>query len=93
MRLHIERTREFYDYKGWRGFGLQNDGFDGISVKAGEKYDFSAFMRNVTGAAKNVRVALVEQKPGWPPADPKVLAEAYFKVEADSWQFTLYPGT
>ena len=86
MRLHIERTREFYDYKGWRGFGLQNDGFDGISVKAGEKYDFSAFMRNVTGAAKNVRVALVEQKPGWPPADPKVLAEAYFKVEADSWQ-------
>ena len=86
MRLHIERTREFYDYKGWRGFGLQNDGFDGISVKAGEKYDFSAFMRNVTGAAKNVRVALVEQKPGWPPADPKVLAEAYFKVEAGTWQ-------
>lgn len=42
MRLHVERTREFYDYKGWRGFGLQNDGFDGISVKAGAKYDFSA---------------------------------------------------
>ena len=86
MRLHVERTKEFYDYKGWRGFGLQNDGFDGISVKAGEKYDFSAFMRNVKGDAKTVRVALVEQKPGWPPADPKLLAEACFKVEAGNWQ-------
>ncbi len=35
MRLHIERVKEYYDYKGWKGFGLQNDGFDGISVKAG----------------------------------------------------------
>ena len=86
MRLHIERTKEFYDYKGWRGFGIQNDGFDGISVKAGEKYDFSAFMRNVKGDAKTVRVALVEQKPGWPPSDPRLLAEAYFKVEAGTWQ-------
>ena len=86
MRLHVERTKEFYDYKGWRGFGLQNDGFDGISVKAGEKYDFSAFMRNVKGAAKNVRVALVEQAPGWPPAEPKLLAEACIKVEAGNWQ-------
>ena len=86
MRLHIERTKEFYDYKGWRGFGIQNDGFDGISVKVGEKYDFSAFMRNVKGDAKTVRIALVEQKAGWPPADPKLLAEACFKVEAGNWQ-------
>lgn len=43
MRLHIERVKEYYDYKGWKGFGLQNDGFDGFSVKARAKYDFSAF--------------------------------------------------
>lgn len=43
MRLNIERTKEYYDYNGWKGFGIQNDGFDGIPVKAGAKYDFSAF--------------------------------------------------
>ena len=86
MRLHIERTREFYDFKGWRGFGLQNDGFDGITVKAGEKYDFSAFLRNVKGDAKEVRVALVHQEPGWPPKDPTVLAETTLNVNDGNWK-------
>ena len=45
MRLHAERTREFYDYNGWRGYGIQNDGFGGMVVKAGQKYDFSVFLR------------------------------------------------
>ncbi|MCR5642209.1 MAG: alpha-N-arabinofuranosidase [Prevotella sp.] len=85
MRLHTERTREFHDYKGWKGFGLQNDGFDGISVKAGEKYDFSAFMRNI-GNAKQVRIALVAQRQGWPPRDPRLLAEATLNVDAKDWK-------
>ena len=84
MRLHVERTREFYDYKGWRGFGLENDGFDGISVKAGANYDFSAFMRNIKGDAKQVRVALVEPQ-GWG-KDPKLLAEAIISAGAGVWQ-------
>ena len=71
MRLHTERVKEYYDYKGWKGFGLQNDGFDGISVKAGEKYDFSVFLRNVNGGAKQVRVTLVEMQAGWPPKDQR----------------------
>ena len=41
MRLHVERVKEYYDYKGWKGYGLENQGFDGIPVKAGAKYDFS----------------------------------------------------
>ncbi len=86
MRLHTERVKEYFDYKGWKGFGLQNDGFDGISVKAGEKYDFSAFMRNVNGGAKKVRVALVEQPQGWPPREPKLLAEAVIDVNDNSWK-------
>ena len=86
MRLHTERVKEYYDYKGWKGFGIQNDGFDGISVKAGEKYDFSAFMRNVTGGAKQVRVVLVEQLPGWPPKDPKLLAETVINVSDNAWK-------
>ena len=64
MRLHVERSKEFYDYKGWKGFGLQNDGFDGISVKNGAKYDFSMRLANVDGA-KQVRVESLNiwQKP------------------------------
>ena len=84
MRLNIERTKEFYDYKGWKGFGLQNQGFDGISVKAGAKYDFSVFLRNVKGEAKQVRIALVEPQ-GWG-KDPKVLADATISVSGQSWK-------
>ena len=42
MRLFIERVGHYYDYKGWTGYGLQNDGFDGIPLKAGASYHFSA---------------------------------------------------
>jgi len=84
MRLHIERTREFKDYAGWRGFGIQNDGFDGISVKGGEKYDFSAFFRNIKGDAKQVRICLVEPQ-GWN-KDPKLLAEATLTVDSKNWK-------
>ena len=86
MRLHCERANQYYDYTGWTGFGIQNDGFDGISVKAGEKYDFSAFMRNVKGNAKQVRVVLVEPTKGWPPKDPKLLAETTFDVSNGDWK-------
>ena len=87
MRLHTERVKEYSDYRGWKGFGIQNDGFDGFSVKAGAKYDFSAFFRNI-GDAKQVRVVLVEEQPrqGWMPRDPKLLAEAVFDVSSTSWK-------
>ena len=89
MRLHTERAKEFYDYKGWKGYGLQNDGFDGISVKAGEKYDFSAFMRTASSAQQmQVRVALVAQQAqrGWMPRDPRLLAETTFTVNNKNWK-------
>ena len=85
MRLHTERAKEYYDYKGWTGFGIQNDGFDGISVKAGAQYDFSVFFRNI-GGAKKVRVALVEAQQGWPPRDPKLLADVTFDVDGSAWK-------
>jgi alpha-L-arabinofuranosidase len=84
MRLHIERVKEYYDYQGWKGFGLQNDGFEGIDVKAGARYDFSAFLRNMEGGAKQVRVALVEPQ-GWN-KDPKLLADASFTVTDGTWK-------
>ena len=84
MRLHIERAKEYYDYTGWKGYGIQNDGFDGFSVKAGAKYDFTAFLRNVEGGDKKIRVALVEPK-GWG-KDPKLLGEAIVDLRSTVWQ-------
>ena len=83
MRLHTERVKEFYDYAGWKGFGLENGGFDGISVKAGAKYDFSVFFRNF-GDAKQLRVVLGVPQ-GWG-KDPKLLAEATLDVSGDVWK-------
>ena len=84
MRLHVERVREFYDYDGWKGFGLENDGFDGISVKAGAKYDFSAFFRNSSEAKRmQVRVALVVPQ-GWGKS-PKLLADTTMQITSEFW--------
>ena len=83
LRLHTERVKEYYDYKGWKGYGIQNDGFNGIAVKAGAKYDFSAFLRT-TGGAKQVRVALVKPAQGRG-QENVLLAEATFSVDDTSW--------
>ena len=83
MRLHTERVKEYYDYAGFKGFGLENSGFDGIAVKAGAKYDFSAFFRNF-GVTKQVRVVLGVPQ-GWG-KDPKVLAEATINVAEAEWK-------
>ena len=83
MRLHAERVKEYSDYKGWKGYGIENEGFSGISVKGGAMYDFSVFLRNY-GPAKQIRIALVEQQ-GWG-KDPKLLAEAFITADAKNWQ-------
>ena len=83
MRLHTERVKEYSDYKGWKGYGIENEGFSGISVKSGAIYDFSVFLRNY-GQAKQIRIALVEPQ-GWG-KDPKLLAEAFITADAKNWQ-------
>ena len=91
MRLSIERVKEYYDYKGWKGVGLENNGFDGISVKAGAKYDFSVFLRNVKGGEKQVRIALVEPQ-GWG-KDHKLLAETTLSLENEVGTWKKYEAT
>lgn len=99
MRLNVERVGHYYDYNGWTGFGLANNGFDGINVKEGEKYDFSVFMRNV-GDNKGKKVRIVLSAPV-APRDPSVhgqqgagrpmfrmpeaIAEAEITVNEDRW--------
>jgi len=83
MRLYTERVKEYYDYQGWKGYGLENGGFEGISVKAGAKYDFSVFFRN-DGKAKQVRIVLGIPQ-GWKKI-PKLLAEATLQVDSKEWK-------
>ena len=94
MRLHVERVKEYYDYNGWKGVGLQNEGFKGISVKAGKKLDFSVFLRNVEGAPKNIRVVLLEPRERGKEA--QVLGEATLRNVGDKawkrYEATLTPN-
>ena len=75
---------------------MVNTGFNGISVKAGEKYNFSAFFRIPSAissqtspftkqpSAFELRIVLAEPQ-GWG-KDPKVLGEASIEVDAKNWQ-------
>ena len=81
MRLQVERTKEFYDYKGWKGFGLENHGFDGITVKKGARYDFSVFARNIDRTAKQARVTLVA-----PGKEEKILADTILTIDSNQWK-------
>lgn len=80
IRLHVERNREFKDYNGWKGFGLENNGFDGITVKKGAQYDLSFFARNVDNKDKRVRLVLVA-----PGKERRVLADTTITVNNGKW--------
>lgn len=84
MHVKVERVKEYYDYKGWKGAGLQNDGFEGFSVKKGAKYDFSAFFRNTDGKEKEIRIVLAVPAP-WG-QDPKAIGEATIKASGSDWK-------
>ncbi len=85
MRLNIERVGHYYDYNGWTGVGIQNDGYDGILLKGGDKYDFSVFLRNPDGKDKEVRAVLLVQGRGFR-AQPTVLADTTFTVSGKDWK-------
>lgn len=61
------------------GIGLQNDGFDGIPVKAGNTYAFSLFARQLAGTGAPLTVRL-ESKTG------ALLAEATLPAPGTDWK-------
>ena len=61
------------------GAALVNDGFNGISVKQGEKYNFSVFAKMLDGAKNNLRVALVDE-------NGEVLTEVKTKAFSGDWK-------
>lgn len=62
------------------GVSLQNDGFDGITLKKGEKYDFSLFARVAPGSkGGKVEVCLLDQ-------DGRTVARSAVKVTSSDWK-------
>ncbi|GAB3573211.1 alpha-L-arabinofuranosidase C-terminal domain-containing protein [Hymenobacter daeguensis] len=62
-----------------KGLGLKNNGFDGIPLKAGEKYDFSLWARLESATALPLLVQLRDAK-------GTVLAETTLSAQAGPWQ-------
>ena len=56
-----------------------NDGFDGIAIKAGERYNFSLFTKSVSGKNKKLMVRLVDKDGG-------ILAESSATISTKSWK-------
>ena len=65
--------------EGQEGVGLTNSGFDGIVVRAGEKYDFSVFIRQLSDKPIPMQVKL-KSKNG------TVCGEAAFTTETKDWK-------
>ena len=64
---------------------IMNDGWDGIAVKSGEKYDFSMFVRNIPplegkgSLKKSFIIQLINE-------DNTVIAKASLKTQGKDWQ-------
>ena len=65
---------------------IYNEGWDGIAVKAGERYDFSMFVRNIPEdvpakgvAKKNFAIQLVD-------GNNQVIAKTIIKTQGEQWQ-------
>lgn len=57
---------------------LVNEGYDGITLRKGEKYDVSAFLRQIEGKSGKVNVFLEE--------DGKVVGKATISVHGKEWK-------
>lgn len=65
--------------EGQEGVGLTNTGFDGIVVKAGEKYNFSVFVRQLSDQSIPIQVKLQGKK-------GTVYGEANFSTQSKDWK-------
>lgn len=65
--------------EGQQGVGLINSGFDGIVIRAGEKYDFSAFARQISDKPIPIKIEL-QSKGG------DLCGEAAFMTDSKDWK-------
>lgn len=64
---------------GQKGIGVINSGYDGIAVKAGEKYNFSVFVKNLSDSAIPLHISLQSMK-------GEVYGEAGFSTYSKAWK-------
>ena len=79
MVLDVEHVGHEAQNTGESGVGLKNSGFDGMVVRAGEKYNFSMFAQQLSDAPVLLSVSLQTPK-------GKVLAEATVSTASKAWQ-------
>lgn len=65
--------------EGREGVGLTNTGFDGIAIKAGEQYDFSVFVKQLSGNEIPIAVHLKNKK-------GQLSNEATFNIQSGDWK-------
>jgi alpha-L-arabinofuranosidase len=79
MVLDIEYIGHEAKFTGESGVGLKNSGFDGMVVKAGEKYNFSLFANQMTDSPIELSVSLQNRK-------GLVLASGSVSTASKNWQ-------
>jgi alpha-L-arabinofuranosidase len=79
MVLEVEHVGHEAQHTGESGVGIKNSGFDGMVVRAGEKYNFSMFAQQLSDAPIVLSVSLQTSK-------GKVLAEASVSTTSKAWQ-------
>jgi alpha-L-arabinofuranosidase len=77
--LDVEHIGKEAQYKDESGVGLKNAGFDGMVVKAGDKYNFSMFARQLSPSPITLKVSLQKR-------NGQILGETTFSTSSDEWK-------
>lgn len=78
VMLNVEHVGHEEKFTGVSGVGLKNTGFDGMVVRAGDKYDLSLFARQLSDEPISIYVSLQTPK-------GKVLAENKLSIASKDW--------
>ena len=77
--ITAEHVGHHSDFNGWTGVGIQNDGFDGIVLRSGQKYVFSIFMRNKESKPMDIRIVLTSDR-------NNILSEFTITTRGSNWE-------
>lgn len=77
--LNVEHIGHEEKHTGESGVGIKNSGFEGIVVRAGEKYNFSMFAKQMSGSPVSLKVSLQNRK-------GVILAENSFTTSSNTWK-------
>ncbi len=76
--LEVEHVGHEADYTGETGVGIKNLGFDGMVIRAGEKYNLSFFARDLSDVPVELAVSLQNKK-------GDILASVSISVSDNEW--------